>query len=175
MLLIGQQKQRTCQGMTRRAFLQVGGSTVLGLTLADLLRMRAGGNNSYGTGTARSVILLWLWGGPAQLDTWDPKPDAPDDYRGPFSTIQTRIPGTRIGELFPQIAAISNRFAILRSLHTGSNDHGVAGTIGLTGNAAGSINLGGGTASGAVRPATGAVVARARGFAGPLPPFIVIG
>jgi hypothetical protein len=57
MLLIGQQKQRTCQGITRRSFLQVGGSTVLGLTLADLLRLRAGGNNGYATGKARSVIL----------------------------------------------------------------------------------------------------------------------
>jgi uncharacterized protein (DUF1501 family) len=160
--------------MTRRSFLQVGGSTVLGLTLADLLRLRAGGN-SYGTGRARSVILLWLWGGPAQLDTWDPKPDAPLEFRGPFSTLQTRIPGTRIGELFPQIAAIADRYTIIRSLHTGSNDHGVAGTIGLTGNAAGSINLGGATAAGAVRPATGSVVARAKGFRGPLPPFMVIG
>jgi len=175
MLLIGQQKQRTCQGMTRRSFLQVGGSTVLGLTLADLLRLRAGGNNGYGAASARSVILLWLWGGPAQLDTWDPKPDAPAEFRGPFSTLQTRIPGTRIGELFPQIAAIANRYTIIRSLHTGSNDHGVAGTIGLTGNAAGSVNLGGGTAAGAVRPATGSVVARAKGFRGPLPPFMVIG
>src|SRR6201988_2288093 len=133
MLLIGQQKQRTCQGMTRRSFLQVGGSTVLGLTLSDLLRLRAGGNNSYGTGTARSVIFLWLWGGPAQLDTWDPKPNAPMEYRGAFSSIPSRVVGTRIGELFPQIAEWTNRVAIIRSLHTSSNDHGVAGTVGLTG------------------------------------------
>src|ERR1700752_5190723 len=143
MLLIGQQKQRTCQGMTRRSFLQVGGSTVLGLTLSDLLRLRAGGNNSYGTGTARSVIFLWLWGGPAQLDTWDPKPNAPLEFRGPFASIPTRTTGVRITELFPQIADIQNKFTILRSLHTGSNDHGVAGTIGLTGSSTGSVNLGG--------------------------------
>src|SRR5262245_46770355 len=134
MLLLGRQNARMCQGMSRRAFLQIGGSTVLGLSLADLLRLRATGET---TGSARSVILLCLWGGPAQLDTWDPKPNAPLECRGPFSTIQTRQTGVRICELFPQIADISDQYAILRSLHTTSNDHGVAGTIGLTGSSAG--------------------------------------
>jgi len=67
MLLLGRGRQRTCQGMTRREFVQIGASTVLGLSLADLLRLRATG--SYEAGTARSVIFLWLWGGPSQLDT----------------------------------------------------------------------------------------------------------
>ncbi|MCI0380809.1 MAG: DUF1501 domain-containing protein [Gemmataceae bacterium] len=173
MLLIGRGKQRTCQGATRREFIQVGASSVLGLSLADLLRLRASG--TYEAGSARSVIFLWLWGGPAQLDTWDPKPNASLEYRGPFNTIPTRTAGVRIGELFPQIAEIQDKFAILRSLHTQSNDHGVAGTIGLTGSIAGSVNLGGGMSPGLVRPTTGAVVARARGFRGNLPPFIVIG
>ncbi|MCI0640481.1 MAG: DUF1501 domain-containing protein [Gemmataceae bacterium] len=173
MLLIGRGKQRTCQGTTRREFIQVGASSVLGLSLADLLRLRASG--TYEAGSARSVIFLWLWGGPAQLDTWDPKPNATLEYRGPFNTIPTRTAGVRIGELFPQIAEIQDKFAILRSLHTQSNDHGVAGTIGLTGSMAGSVNLGGGMSPGLVRPTTGAVVARARGFRGNLPPFIVIG
>lgn len=174
MLLLGRQRQRTCQGWTRRSFLQVGGSTVLGLTLADLLRLRSAGSG-YGTGSARSVILLWLWGGPAQLDTWDPKPDSPLEFRGPFAPIATRVPGTRISELFPQIAALADQFTIIRSLHTGSNDHGVAGTIGLTGSIQGSVGLGGQVGAGSTRPATGAVVARAKGFRGPLPPFIVVG
>src|SRR5205807_237587 len=73
MLFIGRQQQRTCQTLTRRAFLQAGGSTVLGLSLADLLRVRARAETA---GPAKSVLLLWLWGGPSQLDTWDPKPDA---------------------------------------------------------------------------------------------------
>jgi hypothetical protein len=174
MLLLGQQQQRTCQTLNRRAFLQIGGSSVLGLSLAGLLRLQAQ-NNGYGTGTARSVILLWLWGGPAQLDTWDPKPLAPLEYRGPFASIPTRTPGVRIGELFPLIADLSLRLSILRSLHTTSNDHGVAGTIGLTGSSAGSVALGGQTAAGTARPAIGAVVARARGFQNPLPPYMVIG
>ncbi|HYT93595.1 MAG TPA: DUF1501 domain-containing protein [Gemmataceae bacterium] len=174
MLLIGRQTQRTCQGVTRRAFLQVGASSVLGLSLADLLGGR-GRASTYGTGTARSVILLWLWGGPAQLDTWDPKPAAPLEYRGPFAAIPTRVPGVRISELFPQIADLADRFSILRSLHTSSNDHGVAGTVGLTGSAGGAVNLGGQALTGGVRPATGSVVARVRGFRSPLPPFMVVG
>src|SRR2546423_15367850 len=98
MLWIGRQQQRTCQGLTRRAFLQAGASSVLGLSLADLLRLRAQGGTAL-TGPARSVMLLWLWGGPAQLDTWDPKPNAPLEFRGPFAPIATNVPGIRIGEL----------------------------------------------------------------------------
>ncbi len=173
MLLIGRGRQRTCADISRRAFLQVGASSVLGLSLADVLRLRAGG--SYQVGSARSVIFLWLWGGPAQLDTWDPKPNAPADFRGPFASIPTRTAGVRIGELFPQVAALQDQFAILRSLHTTSNDHGMAGTVGLTGSATGSVGLGGAMAAGSVRPATGSVVARAKGFRGALPPFMVIG
>jgi hypothetical protein len=174
MLLLGQQRQRTCGGLTRRAFLQVGGSTVLGLSLADLLRLRAHGAGATG-GSAKSVLLLWLWGGPAHLDTWDPKPDAPIEYRGPFTPIATKVPGVRVAELFPQIAGQAGHFSILRSLHTASNDHGVAGTIGLTGSGAGAVDLGGKSATGGVRAATGSVVARVRGFKSKLPPFLVIG
>jgi hypothetical protein len=174
MLLLGRQRQRTCQGINRRAFLQVGASTVLGLSLADLLRLRATSTTPTAA-SARSVILLWLWGGPAQLDTWDPKPAAPLEYRGPFAAIPTRVPGTRVCELFPQIADVADQFSILRALHTGSNDHGVAGTIGLTGSASGAVNLGGQAQDGRTRAATGAVVARARGSRSSLPPFIVIG
>jgi uncharacterized protein (DUF1501 family) len=174
MLFVGQQHQRTCQGLSRRAFLQVGGSTVLGLSLADLLRLRARAGVPT-AGSARSVILLWLWGGPAQLDTWDPKPLAPLEFRGPFAPIATRTPGLRIGELFPQIAQLSDNFAVLRSLHTGSNDHGVAGTIGLTGSMAGAVGLNGQAQAGTSKPATGAVVARFRGARSSLPPFMVIG
>jgi uncharacterized protein (DUF1501 family) len=174
MLFIGQQRQRTCQTLTRRAFVQVGGSTVLGLCLADRLRLEAQGAAS-AEGSARSVILLWLWGGPSQLDTWDPKPAAPLEYRGPFTSIATKTPSIRISELFPRIARISDQFAILRALHTGSNDHGIAGTIGLTGSEAGAVNLGGLNQAGTARPATGAVVARARGRQSRLPPFLVVG
>src|SRR2546425_3393650 len=131
MLLLGQQRQETCQTLTRRAFLQAGASSVLGLSLADCLRMRASGTPL--AGSAKSVLLLWLWGGPSHLDTWDPKPDAPLEFRGPFGAIPTKTTGLRFGELYPQLAARSDRFAVIRSLTTPSNDHGVAGTAGLTG------------------------------------------
>jgi hypothetical protein len=174
MLLLGHQRQHTCHTLTRRALLQVAGSTVLGLSLADLLRLRAEGGVPL-AGSAKSVLLLWLWGGPAHLDTWDPKPDAPLEFRGPFTPIATRTPGVRIGELFPNLAASSDAFSIVRSLHTQSNDHGVAGTIGLTGSDAGAVDLGGKAQGGASRPATGSVVARVCGLQSKLPPFLVVG
>jgi hypothetical protein len=170
MLLLGRGRQRTCQGVTRREFLQIGGSTVLGLSLAD--RLRAG---SAPLGSARSVLLLWLWGGPSHLDTWDPKPDSPLEYRGPFAAIPTKTTGLRFGELYPQLAARTDRFAVIRSLTTPSNDHGVAGTAGLTGSAAGGLNLGGQVIPGTPRPTAGSVVAKVRGSRKGLPPFCVVG
>src|SRR5205085_4292142 len=163
MLLFGQHRTRTCQGPSRRELLQAGASAVLGLGLPDLLRVKATGGVAPSR-TAKSVLMLWLWGGPAQLDTWDPKPNAPLEFRGPFAPIATNVSGIRIGELFPQLAQVADTFSILRSLHTASNDHGVAGTIGLTGSADGALNLGGQVQSGTARPATGSIVARARGF-----------
>ena len=174
MLSLGRFRSRTCQGLTRRAVLQIGASSVFGLSLADLLRWRAEAG-APAAGTAKSVLLFWLWGGPSQLDTWDPKPNASLDYRGPFGTITAKTPGLRVCELFPKIAKLSDRFAVVRSLHTGSNDHGVAGTIGLTGSAGGGVGLDGKPLPGGVRPTTGSVVARVRGGDAKLPPFIVVG
>jgi hypothetical protein len=174
MLFLGRQTARTCQTLDRRAFLQVAGSTVLGLTLADLIRAKESAA-APSTAHAKSVILLWLWGGPAHLDTFDPKPNAPLEYRGPFSPIPTKTVGVRITELFPQLAKLSDKYAIIRSMHTESNDHGVAGTIGLTGSMQGAVDLGGASRTGVTRPATGAVVAKLRGSHGPLPPFMVVG
>ncbi|WP_020473173.1 DUF1501 domain-containing protein [Zavarzinella formosa] len=167
------------QTISRRGVLQVGASSVLGLSLSDLLRQRAEGSSP---GTAKSVVLLWLWGGPSQLDTFDPKPNAPLEFRGPFGTIPTKIPGVRFCELFPQIAAVSDKLAVIRSLNTTSNDHGIAGTIGLTGSGAGGKGLDGQPLPGAPRPATGSVVARVLTATGArkaskeqLPPFLVVG
>jgi hypothetical protein len=178
MLLVGRQTQRTCGAITRRAFLQVGTSSALGLSLSD--RLRAGGSG-HNPGSAKSVLLIWLWGGPSQLDTWDPKPYAPLEYRGPFGTIPTKIPGVRFCELFPKLAGVSNHLAVIRTLTTQSTDHGLAGTIGLTGSAAGGLDLGGKPFPGSPRPAMGSVVAKAAsslrkqaGTESPSP-FLVIG
>ena len=113
MLAIGRQTQRDCQHVTRRAFLQAGASSVLGLSLADLLRLRAAEPVSVPV-RAKAVIMLWLWGGPSQLDTWDMKPNATVEYRGPFTPISTSVPGTRICELFPKIARVANDLTIVR-------------------------------------------------------------
>jgi uncharacterized protein (DUF1501 family) len=172
MLLIGRRVTHTCAGINRRAFLQVGASSVLGLSLADLLRVRANGSNH---AKAKAVILLWLWGGPSQLDTFDPKPHATLDYRGPFGTIPTRISGLRFCELFPQLAKLTDKLAVLRTLTTQSNDHGIAGTIGLTGSTAGGTGLDGKPLQGSPRPALGSVVAKALRSRQDIHPFFVIG
>jgi len=172
MLLVGRRTTHTCAGPHRRAFLQVGASSVLGLSLADFLRAKADTPKA----KAKAVILLWLWGGPSQLDTFDPKPNAALDYRGPFGTIPTRISGVRFGELFPLLAKQTDKLAVIRSLHTQSNDHGIAGTIGLTGSAAGGTGLDGKPLQGSARPALGSVVAKAlRATKHDIHPFFVVG
>jgi uncharacterized protein (DUF1501 family) len=173
MLLFGRKTERTCQTVHRRAFLQAGASTVLGLSLADSLRAADGTKQG---GSAKHVILLWLWGGPSHLDTWDPKPAAALEFRGPFATIPTCTPGLRFCELFPLLAGRTDKLAVLRSLYTQSNDHGVAGTIGLTGSTAGGTGLDGRPLPGSARPAVGAVVAKGRKRDGSdLPPYLVVG
>lgn len=177
MLSLGRLRGRTCGGLSRRAFLQVGGSAALGLSLADLIALRARAEGDSGR-PAKSVIVLWLWGGPSHLETFDMKPDAPLEYRGPFEPIATPVPGMRVCELLPQLAKRADKYALLRALHHESNDHGVAGTIALTGNIAGAIGLDGKSAAGATQPSTGAIVGRIakdRGQTGALPPYVILG
>jgi hypothetical protein len=120
--------------------------------------------------------MLWLWGGPSHIDTFDMKPEAPVEYRGPFEPITTAVPGTQVCELLPGLARRANRFALLRAMHHESNDHGIAGTIGLTGSIAGAVGLGGAANNQAPRPSTGAIVGRLRpGRPGTLPPYVILG
>ena len=95
----------------------------MGLALPELFRGRAAatnltsaGGSATGFGRAKSCILIFQWGGPSQLDTWDPKPDAPDAIRGEFGTIATKTPGVRIAEHFPRLATRTDRLAIVRSM-----------------------------------------------------------
>jgi hypothetical protein len=118
-----------CDGFTRREFLRVGGLSLAGLTLPGLLRARAGRS----VPRVRSVLQLFLWGGPSQLETFDLKPHAPDGVRGPFLPIATSVPGIRISEYLPRLACRAHRYTILRSVtHTGVN-HGTSAYHMLTG------------------------------------------
>jgi hypothetical protein len=103
-----------CDGLTRRDFLRAGalGAGAVGLTLADLHRLGAAD-----TGKDVNCILLFLVGAPGQLDTWDLKPDAPSNVRGPFRPIKTNVPGVEICEHFPRMARLADRYAIVRSVH----------------------------------------------------------
>src|SRR5688500_1153536 len=97
MLNFGRQIAKVCGRTTRRELLRAGGLAAAGLSLADLLRLEARGQAE--AKKAKSVILLWLWGGPSHLDTFDMKPKAPVDYRGPYAPVPTRVPGIQICEL----------------------------------------------------------------------------
>ena len=108
---------------------------MLGLGLPDLLAARdaraAAPLPSFGRATR--CIFLFMWGGPSQLETWDPKPDAPREVRGEFRPIATRIPGVRIGEHFPRLAARADRLCLVRSMTHDSGDHTKATSFLLTG------------------------------------------
>ena len=105
---------RSCDGLTRRDFLRVG-SVAVGLSLAELTELARLG--AAPGSSEKACIQLFLVGGPSQLDTWDPKPEAPDTVRGPFKPIRTNVPGIQICEHFPLMAERADRYAILRSVY----------------------------------------------------------
>jgi uncharacterized protein (DUF1501 family) len=108
---------------SRRWFLQTGLAGLAGLSLPELLRCRAEGP-ARGAADRKAVILIWLSGGPSHLDTWDPKPDAPSEVRGPFQSIPTRVPGVRVSEHLPRQAGLMDRLALVRSVDCRtSTDH----------------------------------------------------
>src|SRR5262245_28379263 len=121
----------------RRQLLSLGGLTGTGLLLADLFRARAvAGAEARGTfGRAKSVIMLYLHGGHAQQETWDPKPDGPTPERGEFGAIATSVTGIRIGELLPRCAKIMHRLALIRSLSHSNANHVQASLTAMTGHA----------------------------------------
>jgi uncharacterized protein (DUF1501 family) len=111
--------------VNRREFLRAGLTGFTGLSLAGLLSLRAQSADQFAAAGSPSkqdtaVILVWLRGGCSHLDTFDPKPDAPSEYRGPYSPISTKVPGIHVTELLPRLASMSDRYALLRSVaHTG--------------------------------------------------------
>ena len=103
----------------RREFLRTGLTGFSALTLSDLYRLRAQAG-PLKSGPRTAVILVWLRGGASHLETFDPKPHAPSDFRGPYKAIATNVPGIHISELLPRLATIADKYTILRSIaHTG--------------------------------------------------------
>jgi uncharacterized protein (DUF1501 family) len=154
---VGSFRSQTCQGTSRRAFLCAGAAAPLALAMSAQGALKAAEG-----GRAKSILLVWLGGGPSHLDLFDPKPNAPVEYRGPFATIATRTPGVRFTELLPRLAARSHRFSLIRSNVNFHDGHREAGSIALTG---------AGAATTIYPPNFGSIVARQRGHQA-LPRFI---
>lgn len=115
-------KLTNCEGVSRRNFVQAGLLGAGGLGLADLLKLKAEGA-IHPKQQDTSVILFWLSGGPGHMETWDPKPEAPSDYRGPFQSIATSLDGVQFSELMPEQAKLAEHLAVLRAVNHGSGDH----------------------------------------------------
>ena len=120
---------RLCDGVTRREWLRIGGLSALGVSLPSALRSGLEAKESTASqaiqfGSAKSCILIFLVGGHPQHETFDPKPDAPAELRGPFKPIHTNVPGVQFCELLPRTARMMDRLAIIRSMASGDSVHG---------------------------------------------------
>ena len=111
MIEVGNFKARTCSGVSRRSFLKLGASLPMGLGLAG-----SGSQLQAAEGQAKSVILLWLWGAPSHMETFDPKPAAATEIRGPYDTVGTCLPGIRFSEKLPLTGQVMDRASIIRSI-----------------------------------------------------------
>lgn len=160
---IGQFLSRTCGGISRRGYLRASLAAPFALAGAPMLAAESKRDSV----RAKSVIFVWLWGAPSHLDTFDPKPDASADIRGPFAAIPTRTPGLRFTELLPKLAARSDLFNVVHSHVTFAGGHPDAGTYGLTGFAEKPTP---------VKPNFGAIVGKHRGASsGNLASFTMLG
>ncbi|MCC2670031.1 MAG: hypothetical protein K0Q72_2502 [Armatimonadetes bacterium] len=131
MLSIDGRSGAVCNGVTRRRMLQAGGAGLLGLSLPKVLAAEE--VTPRRLARAKSVIFLFLYGGPSQLETFDLKPDAPTDIRGPFKPIACRTPGLIMSESLPRLASISDRCCVVRTLTHDFNDHSGGGHYMQTG------------------------------------------
>src|SRR5260370_27645305 len=118
MISIPGQPGSTCDGFSRREFLRVGGAGILGVSLADVLRLQASAASApdsakgkSGWGRAKSVILEFLQGGPSHIDIWDPKPDAPSNVRREFKPIKSIVPGISLSECMQRLAVQTSKAA----------------------------------------------------------------
>src|SRR5690349_20116304 len=145
MLTLWGSKQRFCDGLSRRSFLQIGAFGA-GLTLSGMLRARALAAGGTPTASGKSAIMVYLPGGPSHIDMYDMKPDAPAEIRGEFKPIRTNVPGLDVCELMPLQAKIADRFRIVRGFQTPGGHDGIMMTTGFR--------------EKAYRPAFGSVVSR---------------
>lgn len=122
-LLFGH-RHRTCDGMTRREIMQVGALGLGSLMLPNLLRARAQASARGAAQKDTSVVWLWLSGGPTHIETFDPKMDAPVEYRSAVGAVQTAVPGVHVGGLFPKMGTVADRMAFVRSFAHTNSGHG---------------------------------------------------
>ena len=163
--LTGRGQARTCDGISRRDFLQVGALGAVGLTLPDLMAAKAQGAVAKDHDN-RSVIMIFNLGAPSQLDTFDMKPEAPVEIRGPFESIKTKSPAIEISEIFPRHAEHADKFSLVRSCyHTAAAVHDTGHQMMQTGRLfTGGINT----------PHAGCALAYLRGRRSDLPAHIVL-
>ena len=153
-----------CDGLTRRDFLHAGSLGLLGLTLPDLFTLRALG--AVNPDKDVNCILLMLVGAPSQLDTWDMKPDAPAEIRGPYKPIPTNVPGIQISEIFPRMARQADKYALVRSVyHTAAAVHDTGHQMMQTGWL---------FQGGIEYPNIGCVLSKLKGPKGDVPPHVLM-
>lgn len=158
-------KYRCCDRISRRGFLKVGALGFGGLTLADLLRLEAQGAVRPKS-SVKSIIMVYLHGGPSHIDMYDMKPDAPAEFRGQFKPIQTKVPGFDICELMPLQAKITDKMSVIRNMSFLEYTAGHNPPLVLTGYPTS-------TANPSHRPTFGSVVSRLRGDAvRDVPPYV---
>ena len=186
MLSILGRSVRLCDGVTRREALRVGGLGFTGLMWSDWLRAQAAAGSRTGAakkpaasgfGKAKACILVFNYGGPSHLDTFDLKPNAPREIRGEFNPIATRVPGISITEHLPRLASQANRYAIIRSVTHRDNDHAIGAYLALTGhshpkNAILGIEP---PATALDMPSLGSVVSKLRPAKGPVFTYVTLG
>jgi hypothetical protein len=161
-----------CDGISRRNFLELG-ATILGLSLPDLLRWRAAGATSSQASRSRSkksLIVFWTHGGMSQQDTYDLKPDAPAEFRGPYRPIATSVPGIQITERFPRQARVMKHLSLVRSVNHQNGIHAPSAHWMQTGYFGPTL-----ARDAPQKPSFGSVIARSRGANQPLmPPYVAI-
>jgi hypothetical protein len=155
-------------GLTRRDAVRLGLAGSAGVLLGD--RFSSPAFAAAPPARAKSVIQIWMWGGPCHLDTFDPKPDAGTDFTGPLRTpVETHVSGVRICELLPRLAKQADKYSIIRSMTHGNNGHETASYLVQTGRKSG---------DGQVYPCVGAVVSLMKGYGagyqGLIPPYVVL-